>query len=134
MKKLSLTLVLSFLLGLTCVWAQDAETDSESEDSKLKISGSVDTYYKYDFSGTANIPTSFAEDQNSISLGMLDLTLEKAQGKASFLAELAFGPRNAGSAGPGPIGYIVGEGENQQSDFCFRAKDSKPLCFLCFHR
>ena len=112
MKKLSLTLVLSFLVGMTCVWAQ--ETESESEDSKLEISGSVDTYYKYDFSGTANIPTSFAEDQNSVSLGMLDLTLEKAQGKASFLAELAFGPRNAGSAGPGPIGYVVGEGENQQ--------------------
>lgn len=80
---------------------------AQEEDEKLKISGSVDTYYKYDFSGNANIGTSFADEQNSISIGMLDLVFEKAVGKASFVGEIAFGPRNAGSAGPAPSGTTV---------------------------
>lgn len=83
----------------------------EEDDSKLKISGSVDTYYKYDFSGQANIGTSFGEDHNSVSIGMLDLVFEKTTGKASFTGELAFGPRNAGSAGPASLAGTVGEGE-----------------------
>lgn len=84
----------------------------EEADNGLKISGSVDTYYKYDFSGQANIPTSFAEDHNSISIGMLDILLEKTVGKASFVGEVAFGPRNAASAGPAPIAATIGEGDN----------------------
>ncbi|MDX2284478.1 MAG: outer membrane beta-barrel protein [Bacteroidia bacterium] len=83
---------------------------AQEEEAKLKISGSVDTYYKYDFSGNANIGTSFANEQNSISIGMLDLKLEKASGKASFMAELSFGPRSRGSVGPGPV-VTVGSGE-----------------------
>ena len=59
----------------------------------LEISGSVDTYYKYDFQKTPNIATSFATDQNSVSLGMIDLALKKSTGKASFVGELSFGPR-----------------------------------------
>ena len=87
------------LLASTCLWAQ--EEAAAEEESKLQISGSVDTYYKYDFAGqSGNIPTSFAGDHNSLSIGMLDLVLEKSTGKASFLAELAFGPRNFNSAGP----------------------------------
>jgi len=62
-------------------------------DPPLVISGSVDTYWKYDFSGHANIPTSFASDQNSVSIGMIDLGLKKTVGKASFVGELSFGPR-----------------------------------------
>jgi len=83
----------------------------EEEESKLVISGSVDTYYKYDFSGQANIGTSFGEDHNSLSIGMLDLAFEKSSGKASFKGEIAFGPRNAGSAGPAPLLGTIGEGE-----------------------
>ncbi len=83
-------------------------TFSQEDENKLKISGSVDTYYKYDFSGNANIGTSFADEQNSLSIGMLDLVLEKTVGKASFLGEVAFGPRNAASAGPG----VFGDAEN----------------------
>ncbi len=78
--------------------------DASSEDTGLQVSGSADVYYKYDFSGTGNIGTSFAGDQNSISIGMLDLLFEKTTGKASFVGEIAFGPRNAGSAGPAPEG------------------------------
>lgn len=73
---------------------------AQEEDEKLQISGSVDTYYKYDFSGQSNIGTSFAGDHNSVSIGMLDLVFEKSSGKASFVGEIAFGPRNLGSAGP----------------------------------
>lgn len=63
------------------------------EVAPLQISGSVDTYYKYDFAKVPNIGTSFASDQNSISLGMIDLALKKTTGKASFVGELSFGPR-----------------------------------------
>jgi hypothetical protein len=63
-------------------------------DPPLVLSGSVDTYYKYDFSGHGNIPTSFANEQNSVSIGMVDLALKKKIGKAAFVGELSFGPRS----------------------------------------
>lgn len=66
---------------------------SYAQEAPLQISGSVDTYYKYDFAKQPNIGTSFAGDQNSISLGMIDLALKKTTGKASFVGELSFGPR-----------------------------------------
>jgi hypothetical protein len=47
---------------------------------------------------TINIPTSFASDQNSVSLGMIDLALKKTTGKASFVGELSFGPRGQGQS------------------------------------
>jgi len=66
---------------------------AQEKASPLEISGSVDTYYKYDFNKSANIKTYFANDQNSVSLGMIDLALKKTTGKASFVGELSFGPR-----------------------------------------
>jgi hypothetical protein len=63
-------------------------------DPPLVISGSVDTYFKTDFSGHSNIPTSFATDNNSVSIGMIDLGLKKTVGKASFVGEMSFGPRS----------------------------------------
>src|SRR6201996_5002831 len=72
-----------------------ADTGKVVADPPLAISGSVDAYYKYDFSGQkTNIPTSFAGDQNSFSIGMLDLALKKKVGKASFVGEASFGPRS----------------------------------------
>ena len=93
MKKLSL-FILSLMFCALIVKAQD------EEDEGLQISGSVDTYWKYDFSGytdsdgTSNIPTSFADEQNSISIGMIDVALSQTVGKASFVGEFAFGPRS----------------------------------------
>lgn len=72
--------------------AQD--TIKTTGDAPLVISGSVDGYYKYDFSGHSNIPTSFAGDQNSFSIGMVDLALKKKVGKAAFVGEVSFGPRS----------------------------------------
>jgi len=72
---------------------------AHGQDHGLTISGSVDAYYKYDFSGykddsgLGNIPTSFANEQNSISLGMVNLILGKSVGKASFVGDVSFGPR-----------------------------------------
>lgn len=69
----------------------------DSTSTPLEISGSVDAYYKYDFAGlkggAGNIPTYFDSDNNSISLGMIDVALKKTTGKASFVGELSFGPR-----------------------------------------
>lgn len=70
-----------------------------TQDESLTISGSVDAYYKYDFSGyrnedgLSNIPTSFANEQNSVSLGMVNVILGKTVGKASFVGDVSFGPR-----------------------------------------
>jgi hypothetical protein len=80
--------ILALALTGTMAFAQDAPTSTP-----LEISGSGDLYYKYDFSKNANIPTSFASDQNSLSLGMLDIALKKSVGKASFVGEVSFGPR-----------------------------------------
>jgi len=71
-----------------------AQAQDKPADPPLTITGSVDAYYKYDFSGHNNIPTSFASDQNSFSIGMIDLALKKKVGKASFVGELSFGPRS----------------------------------------
>jgi len=87
--------ILALALTGTMSFAQDAPTSTP-----LEISGSGDLYYKYDFSKNANIGTSFASDQNSLSLGMLDIALKKSVGKASFVGELSFGPRGAGQSIP----------------------------------
>ena len=86
MKKVITILVLA--LTTSIAFAQDAP-----ETTPLQISGSGDLYYKYDFSKTANIPTSFGTDQNSVSLGMLDIALKKTIKKVSFVGEISFGPR-----------------------------------------
>ncbi|MET3980157.1 hypothetical protein ABIB62_002503 [Mucilaginibacter sp. UYP25] len=78
--------------------------DTTKADPPLIISGSVDTYYKYDFSKHSNIPTSFASDNNSISVGMIDLALKKKVGKASFVGELSFGPRGQAQSIPTAAG------------------------------
>lgn len=85
---------LLLLLSLTAtVYVAKAQDTAKPADPPLTISGSVDTYYKYDFSGHQNIPTYFASDQNSVSIGMIDLALKKKVGKAAFVGELGFGPR-----------------------------------------
>lgn len=97
MKKITLIVALVFTSSIA--FAQDAaETDPKS--TPLEISGSGDLYYKYDFAKTSNIGTSFATDQNSLSLGMIDIALKKKTGKASFVGEVSFGPRGAGQSIP----------------------------------
>ncbi|RCH55084.1 porin [Mucilaginibacter hurinus] len=66
---------------------------AKAQDSTLTISGSVDTYFKYDFADRKNIGTSFATDHNSMSIGMVDIALKKKLQRASFVGEISFGPR-----------------------------------------
>jgi hypothetical protein len=92
MKKKLLLLVLAASGFALTSKAQD--TVKTTQDAPLVLYGSVDTYYKDDFSGHGNIPTSFASDNNSVSIGMVDLGLKKTVGNASFVGELSFGPRS----------------------------------------
>ncbi|MCD0490352.1 porin [Pedobacter sp. MC2016-14] len=84
---------LKSLLTIASLSFASASFAQDSTSTPLQISGSVDTYFKYDFAKTGNIGTSFATDHNSVSLGMIDLALKKTTGKASFVGELSFGPR-----------------------------------------
>jgi len=92
MKRIALLILAVAFLG-SVVRGQD-------EGNELTISGSVDTYFKYDFSGfvgdegLSNIGTSFADEQNSVSIGMIDIMLSQTVGKASFVGEFSFGPRS----------------------------------------
>ncbi|QHS54652.1 porin [Mucilaginibacter sp. 14171R-50] len=94
MKKIIITFIAA--LSTTFLFAQDTTKTS----SPLVISGSADTYYKYDLSGHNNIPTSFASDHNSFSIGMIDLGAKKKVNKALFVGELSFGPRGEGQSIP----------------------------------
>ena len=71
-----------------------------AQDTPLEISGSGDLYYKYDFSEASQLGTSFATDQNSVSLGMIDIALKKKTGKTSFVGEVSFGPRGQNQSIP----------------------------------
>src|SRR6187402_110143 len=105
MKKVIIILFLT--LTTTLSFAQDAP-----ETTPLQISGSGDLYYKYDFSKTANIPTSFGTDQNSVSLGMLDIALKKTIKKVSFVGEISFGPRGQYQSIPNGDGTDANEGNS----------------------
>jgi len=96
MKKV--TIILALMLS-SITFAQETEAPKSTP---LEISGSGDLYYKYDFSKISNSNgegypgqpyTSFGTDQNSVSLGMIDIALKKSTGKASFVGEVSFGPR-----------------------------------------
>jgi Putative beta-barrel porin-2, OmpL-like. bbp2 len=117
MKKVLLLLSLFIVVVMSAKAATTARLDTGKAaapappDPPLVISGSVDTYWKYDFSGHNNIPTSFASDQNSVSIGMIDLGLKKTVGKASFVGELSFGPRGQYQSVPNGDG-TEGNGSN----------------------
>ncbi len=93
-------LILALALSTSASFAQDAPAPAPAESTPLEISGSGDLYYKYDLSKNPNIGTSFATDQNSVSLGMIDIALKKKTGKTSFVGEVSFGPRGAGQSIP----------------------------------
>jgi hypothetical protein len=108
-KKLLLVL---FIVSAFCLSSKAQDTVKTTGDAPLVVSGSVDTYFKDDFSGHANIPTAFASDNNSVSIGMLDLGLKKSVGKASFVGELAFGPRGQYQSTPNGDGAQANAGNS----------------------
>ncbi len=92
-----------------------------AQDTPLEISGSADLYYKNDFSGNQNIGTSFATDQNSVSLGMIDIALKKKTGKTSFVGEVSFGPRGTSQSIPD----VAGQSFNIQNLYAAYAATDK---------
>jgi hypothetical protein len=100
--KNQLLLFVALIFSAFTSWAQDSTATS----SPLVISGSVDTYYKYDFSGrkfangSSNLGTSFSNEQNSVSIGMVDLGAKKKVGKVALVGELSFGVRGQSQSIP----------------------------------
>lgn len=92
MKYFVLTLIICFNF---C--SLKAQEEAKTVSLPFDLSGSADVYYKADFSGSSQIPTSFMGDHNSISIGMLNLIASKEMGKASFVGDISFGPRSNNS-------------------------------------
>jgi hypothetical protein len=68
--------------------------DEQKKEPVLSITGSVDAYYKYDFTDSkGNGFTSFTQTHNAFSLGMASIKLEHKGEKVSAVADLGFGPR-----------------------------------------
>jgi len=73
--------------------------DSTVAPPPLKISGSVDGYYRYNFSNGDggvlgnNNSTSFTSSSNTFQLGMASVKAEYSTGKVGVVADLGFGPR-----------------------------------------
>ncbi len=93
-----------FILSCLALGFGTVAIAQEAAPTPLQISGSVDTYWKYDFNKAPNIKTYFANEHNSVSLGMIDLALKKTTGKASFVGELSFGPRGQAQSIPNAAG------------------------------
>jgi Putative beta-barrel porin-2, OmpL-like. bbp2 len=67
-------------------------------DSALTFSGSVDFYYRYNFSNAkdgshSNNYTSFTNSQNSFELGMASIKADYSKGKVEGVIDLGFGNR-----------------------------------------
>jgi hypothetical protein len=77
--------------ALNAVLAQD------STKGILKVSGSVDVYYRFnpgaEGSGFKNNLTSFTNSNNTFQLGMASVKAEYTQGKVGVVADLGFGTR-----------------------------------------
>ena len=92
-----LTAVLATLtLGFSFSQSANAQ---DSTVAPLKISGSVDGYYRYNFSNGDggvlgnNSSTSFTSTNNTFQLGMASIKAEYTKGKVGVVADLGFGPR-----------------------------------------
>jgi len=78
-----------------------ANTSPNVEVAGIKITGSVDVYYRYNFANAkdtsgnpiTNNYTSFTNSQNSFELGMASIQASHSFGKASAFIDLGFGRR-----------------------------------------
>ncbi len=76
-----------FLAAFTNGFAQ------ETPPAVTVFAGSVDMYYKYDFSKFDNSKTSFTKANDSFELGMASIEASHKSGKASVFVDLGFGTR-----------------------------------------
>ena len=96
------------MAAVLCLTNADAQTDSAAKpvtptsDSTVKapppvaITGSVDAYYRFNFSNPKtgyNNYTSFTNSQNSFELGMASIRGDHSFGKVSATVDLGFGRR-----------------------------------------
>ena len=65
----------------------------ETPPAATVFAGSVDMYYKYDFSKFDNSKTSFTKSNDSFELGMASIEASHKSGKASVFVDLGFGTR-----------------------------------------
>lgn len=93
LRKISALAIVCSSLLLTAK-AQDSTTGA------LKITGSVDGYYRYNFNNAKDISatnnyTSFTHSHNSFELGMASVKFDYSKGKIGAVADLGFGSRAA---------------------------------------
>ena len=88
MKKLSTLTILFFAAIFINVQAQDST-------KSLTFSGSIDAYYRYNFSDAVNNNTSFTNSQSSFELGMASIRADASAlaGKVTATVDLGFGRR-----------------------------------------
>ncbi len=87
--------LLTSSIALSVFLVSNGQLDSTKK-STTTISGSLDAYYRFDFSGKAtNNKTSFTNSNNSFELGMATLKVDHTIGKVSATADLGFGRRAA---------------------------------------
>ncbi len=88
-------ILLVFMKGLL---AQDTTAPAPAPAPSLKISGSVDAYYRFSSSGEEgssflNNRTSFTNSSNTFQLGMASIKAEYSTGKIGGVIDLGFGKR-----------------------------------------
>lgn len=93
LRKISALAIVCSSLFLTAK-AQDSTTGT------LKITGSVDGYFRYNFNNAKDVPsannfTSFTNSHNSFELGMASVKFDYTKGKIGAVADLGFGTRAA---------------------------------------
>jgi hypothetical protein len=86
------------LLNVFALMVSGVAFAQDSTSKGLKITGSVDAYYRYNFanakdSGRTNNYTSFTNSQNSFELGMASVKADYSVGKVDGLVDLGFGKR-----------------------------------------
>lgn len=99
--------IATIVAPFTTVFSQDSTTTATPPEKKgaLTISGSVDAYYRYNFSNPKNVLdgdgkptfynnyTSFTNSQNSFELGMASVKADYSIGKVAATVDLGFGKR-----------------------------------------
>ncbi len=77
--------------AVVCFFISNAQDSTKT----LSVSGSIDAYYRYNFSGKANNYTSFTNSQSSFELGMASLRADATalSGKVGATVDLGFGRR-----------------------------------------
>ncbi len=92
------TLFIAISLLTISTGAMSQAVDSTKNPPATTFSGSVDVYYRYNFSDipsfhNSNNYTSFTNSQNSFELGMASIRADHSFGKVSATADLGFGRR-----------------------------------------